>query len=141
MLLLGTLVSVFYKLPSTEADDVAPSLHWPAPILAQEMDRERGPVMVTVEYDIEPRHAADFQSAMVHVRGMRLRNGAISWGLVQNSENPNQWLEFFFDESWLEHLRHHQRVTRAELKLEAAARRYQTPGVEVRIQHFINGVA
>lgn len=141
VLLLGTLASVFYKLPSTEADDVAPSLHWPAPILAQEMDRERGPVMVTVEYDVEPRHAADFQSAMVHVRGMRLRNGAISWGLVQNSENPNQWLEFFFDESWLEHLRHHQRVTRAELKLEAAARRYQTPGVEVRIQHFINGVA
>ncbi|MEX5342866.1 MFS transporter [Pseudomonas sp. I2] len=139
VLLLGLLANLRYRLPSTEADDVAPSLHWPAPILAQGMDQERGPVMVTLDYDIDPDHAAAFQAAMQEVRGMRKRNGAVSWGLVQDSENPRHWLEFFVDESWLEHLRHHQRVTRAELKIEAAARRFQATGVEVRIRHFIHG--
>jgi hypothetical protein len=40
-------------------------------------------------------------------------------GLTQDSETLGHWLEFFVDESWLEHLRHHQRVTRGELKIEA----------------------
>ncbi|MOA51233.1 hypothetical protein D3C78_1743530 [compost metagenome] len=70
---------------------------------------------------------------------MRRRNGAISWNLVQDSENPHRWLELFVDESWLEHLRHHQRVTRGELRIEAAARHFQRPGVDIRIQHYLQG--
>lgn len=139
LLALGLLVALRFHLPVTEAEDLAPSLHWPAPILAEGLDRERGPVVVTLEYDIDPRRAAAFQQAMEEVRGMRRRNGAISWCLVQDSENPRQWLEFFIDESWLEHLRHHQRVTRGELKIEAAARRFQTPGIDIRIRHYLKG--
>ena len=139
LLALGLLAGRRFRLPVTEAEDLAPSLHWPAPILADGMDRERGPVVVTLEYDIDPQQAAAFQHAMVDMRGMRRRNGAISWNLVQDSENPRRWLEFFVDESWLEHLRHHQRVTRGELKIEAAARHFQTPGVDIRIRHYLQG--
>ena len=139
LLALGLLAGRRFRLPVTEAEDLAPSLHWPAPILAEGMDRERGPVVVTLEYDIDPQQAAAFQHAMADMRGMRRRNGAISWNLVQDSENPRRWLEFFVDESWLEHLRHHQRVTRGELKIEAAARHFQTPGVDIRIRHYLQG--
>ncbi len=120
-LLLGLFASLRCRLPVTEAEDLAPSLHWPAPLVDEEVDQERGPVMVTLEYDIDPQDAAAFQAAMVEVRAMRRRNGAVSWGLVQDSGNRRLWLEFFIDESWLEHLRHHQRVTRGELRVEAAA--------------------
>ncbi len=68
-------------------------------------------MLVTLEYDADPENAAAFQDAMRDVRGMRKRNGAISWKLVQDSENPRHWLELFVDESWLEHLRHHQRIS------------------------------
>ncbi|CRQ61239.1 enterobactin exporter EntS [Pseudomonas aeruginosa] len=129
-LLLGLFASLRCRLPVTEAEDLAPSLHWPAPLVDEEVDQERGPVMVTLEYDIDPQDAAAFQAAMVEVRAMRRRNGAVSWGLVQDSGNRRLWLEFFIDESWLEHLRHHQRVTRGELRVEAAARRFQSAGVE-----------
>ena len=139
LLALGLLAGRRFRLPVTEAEDLAPSLHWPAPILAEGMDRERGPVVVTLEYDIDPQQAAAFQHAMADMRGMRRRNGAISWNLVQDSENPRRWLELFVDESWLEHLRHHQRVTRGELKIEAAARHFQTPGVDIRIRHYLQG--
>ena len=96
-------------------------------------------MLVTLEYDIDPEKAPAFQDAMRDVRGMRKRNGAISWELVQDSENPRHWLELFVDESWLEHLRHHQRVTRGELKIEAAARQFQTSGVDIRIRHYLKG--
>ncbi|QMV65688.1 MFS transporter [Pseudomonas berkeleyensis] len=136
-LVLGLLLTPRFTLPVTESEDLAPSLHWPAPILADEADRERGPVMITLQYDIAPEHVAGFRQAMVEVARMRKRNGAFSWGLVQNSENPRHWQEFFFDESWLEHLRHHGRVTRAEQRIEAAARRFQSPDVAVHIEHFL----
>ncbi len=140
-LLLGLFASLRCRLPVTEAEDLAPSLHWPAPLVDEEVDQERGPVMDTLEYDIDPQDAAAFQAAMVEVRAMRRRNGAVSWGLVQDSGNRRLWLEFFIDESWLEHLRHHQRVTRGELRVEAAARRFQSAGVEVRIRHYLHGAA
>ena len=140
-LLLGLFASLRCRLPVTEAEDLAPSLHWPAPLVDEEVDQERGPVMVTLEYDIDPQDAAAFQAAMVEVRAMRRRNGAVSWGLVQDSGNRRLWLEFFIDESWLEHLRPHQRVTRGELRVEAAVRRFQSAGVEVRIRHYLHGAA
>ncbi|CDF85622.1 hypothetical protein PKB_4297 [Pseudomonas knackmussii B13] len=137
VLLLGLLARWRFPLPASRADDLAPSLHWPAPLLDAALDRERGPVMVTLEYRIAAEQQDAFRAAMQDVRRMRQRNGAFSWGLVQDSEDPTRWLEFFFDESWLEHLRHHGRVTRAEQAIEAAARRFQEEGVAVQIRHLL----
>lgn len=141
LLLLGVLLSWRFRLPVTDAEDLSPSLHWPTPIVIDDLDRERGPVMVTLEYDIPIEHAAAFREAMQAVRAMRRRNGAFSWGLLQDSESPNLWQEVFFDASWLEHLRHHGRVTVAEQRTEASARQYQREGVPVRIRHLLGASA
>ena len=138
-LLLGIAMTAYFKLPVTDAEDLAPSLHWPVPVLDAGQDPDRGPVMVTLEYQVAAEHWPDFQHSMQAVRRMRQRNGAFSWGLVQDTENPQRWLEFFFDESWLEHLRHHNRVTRAEQQIEAQARRFQTEGVAIQVRHLLNG--
>lgn len=140
-LLLGICTTAWFKLPVTDAEDLAPSLHWPVPVQVDGQNQDRGPVMVTLEYDIAPEHWAAFQAAMAEVRRMRQRNGSFSWGLVQDTENLQRWTEFFFDESWLEHLRHHNRVTRAEQRIEAQARRYQTEGTVIQIHHLLSGQA
>lgn len=88
-LLLGLFASLRCRLPVTEAEDLAPSLHWPAPLVDEEVDQERGPVMVTLEYDIDPQDAAAFQAAMVEVRAMRRRNGAVSWGAGPGQRQPS----------------------------------------------------
>ena len=137
LLLLGILMSWRARLPVTQADDLAPSLHWPTPVLDDALARERGPVMVTLEYDIPEENSVAFSQAMLAVRAMRRRNGALSWGLLQDSENPHLWQEFFFDASWLEHLRHHSRVTVAEQRIEENARQYQRAGVPLRIRHLL----
>ncbi|WP_434091891.1 MFS transporter [Pseudomonas subflava] len=137
LLVLGLVMRLWFALPATRAEDVAPALHWPTPILDEALDRERGPVLVTLEYRIAAEDAAAFRLAMEDVRRMRRRNGAFSWALLQDSEDPGLWQELFFDESWLEHLRHHGRVTQAEQRIEAAARRYQQEGVPLRIRHLL----
>ncbi|MXI47081.1 MFS transporter [Pseudomonas moraviensis] len=133
----GIILTISFKLPVTEVEDLAPSLHWPTPVLTKDYDQERGPVLVTLEYQIDKEQEELFRIAMAEVRSMRMRNGAFSWGLVQDSECPQRWLEFFFDESWIEHLRHHDRVTRAEQRIEAVARRFQAAGINVHIRHFL----
>ena len=117
-LLLGLFASLRCRLPVTEAEDLAPSLHWPAPLVDEEVDQERGPVMVTLEVRHRPAGRRGIPGG--DGRGARhasaQRRGVL--GLVQDSGNRRLWLEFFIDESWLEHLRHHQRVTRGELRVE-----------------------
>lgn len=139
LLLIGLLASIRFRLPVTLPEDLAPSLHWPAPVLADDQEIERGPVMVTLEYRIAQADWPAFTTAMREIRLMRRRNGAFSWGLMQDAEHPEHWSEFFFDESWLAHLRHHGRVTKAEQEIEAAARSLQMPGSSVAIRHLLAG--
>lgn len=137
VLLLGVLVTLRFRLPVTAADELTPSLHWPTPVPPPEADSDRGPVMVTLEYCIDPADGAQFTQAMQEVRAMRRRSGALTWGLVQDTDNTRRWLEFFIDGSWLEHMRHHGRITRADRRVESAARRFQQPGVELVIKHHL----
>jgi hypothetical protein len=37
----------------------------------------------------------------------------------------------------VEHLRHHRRVTRADVDVEAAARRFQIEGIPPIIKHYL----
>ncbi|AWY38395.1 MFS transporter [Pseudomonas putida] len=139
VMVLGVGLGTWVKLPVLGAQDLAPSLHWPQPLLGLDVEGDRGPVMVTVEYEIDVANAQAFKKAMQEVRKMRNRNGSFSWQLMQDTENPRLWVELFFDESWHDHLRHHGRVTRAELKIESNARRFQVSGTPVRIRHLLKG--
>ena len=137
LMLINTAVTKKFRLPVTDLEDVAPSLHWPQPLLTNHQEQDPGSVMVTLIYDIDPSDAAAFQEAMVSVSDARRRNGSFSWGLVQDSENPRRWLEFFMDESWLEHMRHHGRVTESDKRIEAQARRFQTENVAIQVNHYL----
>ena len=52
--IVGIALTWRWKLQSGAGVDLAPSMHWPAPILAIDADADRGPVLVTVEYRIAP---------------------------------------------------------------------------------------
>jgi hypothetical protein len=59
---------------------------------------------------------------MQKVRAERRRDGAIFWGLFVDTNEPGRYVEFFTLESWLEHLRQHERVTGTDRDIEARAR-------------------
>ncbi len=52
----GTNVAVLllrrWKLESSNAPDLTPSMHWPEPVLSGDVDDDRGPVLVTIEYHV-----------------------------------------------------------------------------------------
>ena len=82
-----------------------------------------GPVMVTLEYQIEPERAAEFAQVMQRTRRARLRQGVLSWGLFRDVAEPGRYIEYFVDETWVEHLRRLERFTAfdAELRTQRLA--------------------
>jgi MFS family permease len=49
---LAALAVRGFSLGAYEAPDLAPSYHWPHPSAAEEPDKDRGPVLVTIEYEV-----------------------------------------------------------------------------------------
>ena len=51
---------------------------------------------------------------MHEVRRIRLRDGAMQWGLFADSAVPTATPRSSWSSSWLEHLRQHERVTHVD---------------------------
>jgi MFS family permease len=136
--LLGVPATARFGLRRGEAPDLAPSRHWPAPVVVGERESDCGPVLITVEYRVDPARAEDFSRAMRDVRRVRMRDGAFRWDLLSDPGQPGRFVESFLVESWIEHLRQHERVTVADREVEDRARRYHLgPGPPV-VSHFVS---
>ncbi len=107
-----------------ESIDLTPSEHWPEPIFPTEPEPDAGPVLIMVEYTVDPGRAQNFVLAMRAVRKQRLRDGAYRWGLYNDAAAPSRFVETFVVESWAEHLRQHGRVTVADRDVEEVARAF-----------------
>lgn len=125
---LGALIAIPLtrgaKLQTAAALDLTPSMHWPTPIVVEDLEPDAGPVMVMIEYAVHPAHHGAFVEAMDAVANERRRDGAYAWGLYEDTAQPGRLVETFLTESWVEHLRQHERVTKADEVLQARASRY-----------------
>ncbi|WP_246693096.1 MULTISPECIES: MFS transporter [unclassified Mesorhizobium] len=108
-----------WKLHTGADLDLAPSMHWPAPIISRSVEADAGPVLVTVEYQVDLESRDAFLGAISHLSYERRRDGAYAWGIFEDASAPGRFLETFFVGSWLEHLRQHRRVTNADRVLES----------------------
>ncbi len=100
---------------------------------------DEGPVLVTLEYDVDPDQAEEFLRAVRRLEPVRRRDGAIRWSVYRDTEDPHRWLEMFVVESWIEHLRQHERVTADDRALFEAAARFDRGGNGPRVRHHIAG--
>jgi len=137
---IGALVAIpltwRWKLQTGAGFDLTPSMHWPAPIVASDIEHERGPVLVTIEYRIDPKDREPFLAALEKLARERRRDGAYSWGVFEDAADQGRMVETFLVESWLEHLRQHERVTNADRVLQETIQQFQTQGAP-KITHLI----
>jgi predicted MFS family arabinose efflux permease len=125
---IGIPLSWRWKLQTGARVDFSPSMHWPAPVTVHEVEHDRGPVLVTVEYRIDPRKRAAFLRVLRRYARQRRRDGAYRWGLYEDPAQDGRFVETFLTDSWLEHLRAHERVTKADQMLEQLAQRFVVDG-------------
>jgi MFS family permease len=125
-----------WKLHTGTASDLTPSMHWPTPEVAGEVDQDRGPVLVTVEYRVRPEDREAFLDSIEPLRQERLRDGAFRWTVYEDAADPGRMVETFLLGSWMEHLRQHERVTNADRMVQEAVQRFHLGGAP-KVTHYI----
>jgi hypothetical protein len=68
-------------------------MHWPDPVLAWQPGLDEGPVLVTVEYCVEPPQAGGFLNAMCELERRRRRDGVIQCVLFHDAAQPSRYVE------------------------------------------------
>ncbi len=137
--LVGTSMILAWRFPLDRAAslDLAPSSHWPAPIVDETTDHDSGPVLVTIEYRIDPEKIPEFFALMQTMRRIRQRDGAIHWGVYEDTSQPGIVIETFTVESWLEHLRQHDRVTNADRVQQDSLKAFHHGDAAPVVRHYV----
>ena len=136
-LVSGLLFTWRYRLVAKENLSLAPSKHWPEPVMRIESEARDGPAITSIEYRIDPKTAEEFLDALKDLRRIRLRDGAIRWNVLRDSADPERYLEIFVTESWGEHLRQHERITAEDRKVEQRVQAFHVGAQPPKTTHLI----
>ena len=120
-----------------EDADVTPYAQLPEIVLASEPLPNDGPVLVQVEYRIEPDKRAAFYQAIEAVEATRRRNGANSWRVFRDIGEDDRFIERYVITSWAEYVRLRMRMTVADRNLQNRVVELQRNDIPIRISRFI----
>lgn len=124
-MLIGVPVALSFPLLRGVPPDLSPyPLNQAPPQPVLEPKPEEGPVLIMLEYRIRLADRVEFTRAMHAARPLRLRDGAIRWGIFQDTAQPERFIETFVMESWLEFLRTRERITAADREIRDRVRSF-----------------
>ena len=119
------------------SEDHTPTHPFDEPVPARVVELDEGPVMVTIEYLIDPGRSTEFDAVMSETRSARLRAGAVSWGLFEDLQRPGRWVEYFACDTWADYLRRFDRFTAADEKLQHRRHALHIAEEPPRISRFV----
>ena len=120
LVIMGTIQSAAlllrfrFPLPQVEALNLDPLSRWTEPDIAVSIQPRSGPIVVTIEYRIEPTNIPAFLAEMAERRRIRIRDGARHWTLLRDLEDEMIWTERYHVATWVDYVRHNQRRTHAD---------------------------
>jgi quinol monooxygenase YgiN len=136
-LVAGLATGVRFKLRCAENLDMTPSAHWPEPKVQAPSEAQTGPVLVTIEYQIDPNDAEEFTRAAKAAGQIKRRDGAVYWNLFRDTADPTRFVETFIVDSWDEHLRQHGRLTQADRVVDDRVQAFHQGAERPKISHLI----
>ena len=104
------------------------------PEVALGLTMRSGPVVIEVEYDVDPTQARDFYDVMVRLQRARNRIGAFDWSISRDIADPAIWVERYHCPTWGDYLRMRDRYTQAEYELQERADSFNRTGHGHRVR-------
>jgi MFS family permease len=120
-----------------EEADVTTGVQLPDIAVHEEPLPDDGPVLIQIEYQIDPENRGAFLRAIHAVEATRRRNGATSWRVFRDLSAKGRIVERYIIASWAEYMRLRSRMTLTDRKLQERVLELQREGVPVRISRFI----
>ena len=104
------------------------------PEVAMELTMRSGPIVIAIEYQVDPDAARFFYDAMLQLQRVRLRNGSFNWSLSRDIADPVVWTERYQVPTWGDYLRTRDRYTQGDLQAQSFADSFTVAGSEKRIR-------
>jgi MFS family permease len=136
----GSMVVVSFLIRGRTLEgtaDLTPTHPFDEPVPQLPMELTDGPIMVTIEYLVDPGRRAEFEAIMAESRSARMRAGAVSWGLFEDVERPARFVEYFACDTWADYLRRFDRFTAADKELHARRHAFHIAESPPRISRFV----
>jgi MFS family permease len=96
-----------------------------------------GPIVVEIEYRVDPIKARLFYAIMQRVQLSRQRNGAYGWSIARDIADPELWTERYHCPTWHDYLRQRNRPTESERELQRRALNVHLGPGPVRIRRML----
>ncbi|MGE3141714.1 MAG: MFS transporter [Hyphomonadaceae bacterium] len=119
--MLGTLgLTVWLRMPSTESAVEDAREAFADPEVTMALTPRSGPIIIEIDYRIDPEQARAFYTSMLELQRTRQRNGAYGWSISRDIAAPDRWTERFHCPTWHDYLRQRSRMTQGERSMLAA---------------------
>lgn len=133
---LSPLIGLWLRMPDVEtgtqeAEAVAD------PEVRMLLSPRSGPIVVEIEYRIDPKDARTFYGLMQQVQLNRQRNGAYGWSIARDIADPELWTERYHCPTWHDYLRQRNRPTQAERALQRSATDLHMGPEPVRVKRML----
>jgi hypothetical protein len=91
------------------------------PEVALAITPRSGPIVIEIDYRVDPADARQFYDVMLKLQRARQRNGAFEWSLARDLADLALWTERYHLPTWLDYCRLRSRFTHADRALQEAA--------------------
>ncbi|MEZ5572760.1 MAG: MFS transporter [Halioglobus sp.] len=121
VMLTMPVLALFLRLPEISHEGAVAASIVGEPEVALAITTRSGPIVIEVEYHVDPGNARAYYAAMLEVQKVRLRNGGFNWSIARDIGDPSLWTERFHFPTWGDYLHMRDRFTLADMEAQATA--------------------
>ena len=79
-----------------------------------------------------------FLEAVGELGNVRRRGGAYAWTILEDGDDRGRFVETWREASWSQHLRHHERVSKADAEIQKRVQRLAGGEASPRVRHLMS---
>ena len=134
------LLALSYRIKVRMGDeaDITPGTQLTDLAIAVEPLPDDGPVLIQVQYQIDPKDSAAFLHAIHANEPARRRNGASDWRVFRDLGREGHYVERFIVTSWAEYVRLRSRMTVADQQAQERVGAFLLPGNDIVVTRLLS---
>ena len=135
-LLASPLLGLWMRMPTASGPNELSFDVLDDPEVRLSLTPRSGPIVIEIEYRVDPAKARLYYAVMQHVQLSRQRNGAYGWAIARDIADPELWTERFHCPTWHDYLRQRSRSTASERALHLRANEFRIGPEPIRIRRM-----
>jgi hypothetical protein len=136
-LLASPLLGLWMRMPTASSPNKLSLDVLDDPEVRLSLTPRSGPIVIEIEYRVDPAKARLYYAVMQHVQLSRQRNGAYGWAIARDIADPELWTERFHCPTWHDYLRQRSRSTGSERALHLRANEFHIGPEPIRIRRML----